>query len=594
MYSPNRNYLWASTVVDQLARAGLRAVCIAPGSRSTPLTLAFAEHADIEVFRHLDERSAGFFALGLARATDRPVALVCTSGSAVANFFPAVVEAHASRLPLLILTGDRPQELRFSGANQTIDQLKFYGDYARWSVDLALPEGDPTALMLRYLRTTAARAYAIADGLPKGVVHLNFPFRKPLEPENVESDQSASPLPISGDADELRRVHTCVMRGTNAPSSEQISITARLIREYEKAVIVCGTNCPGGDFPRRIAALAAHLQIPLFAEPSSGVRYLEDLHPLILGGYETFLNKMNVPLPDLVIRFGDVPTSKWLNDMLEQSPSHAYLQISADGVWSDDLHRTTHFMHCDPGQFCLSLTEELPARQASEWSRLFVRVEAATWLRLSESMQMSIFDGAFVGDLIAEMSAGAQLFVGSSLPVRHVDQFGRPRAAGLSVYANRGASGIDGNVSTALGIAAADPQRPLVMLVGDVTLYHDMNGLFALQDRDMQNVTIVVINNNGGGIFQRLPISRFEPPFTDLFVMPHDLDFQHVAALYGLEHHVVADRAEFRQLIRRTTASQGARLIEVRTSISEDETTRRRLIQQVRTEVESLLVTQGL
>ena len=169
--------------------AGLKAVCIAPGSRSTPLTLAFAQHPDITVYPHLDERSAAFFALGIALKTDQPVALVCTSGSATANFFPAIIEAHESQVPLIILTGDRPPELRDSGANQTIDQVKLYGSYALWSVDLALPEADPDPLLIRYLRTTAARAYATANGIRKGVVHLNMPFRKPLEPTLVERRQ---------------------------------------------------------------------------------------------------------------------------------------------------------------------------------------------------------------------------------------------------------------------------------------------------------------------------------------------------------------------------------------------------------------------
>ena len=182
MSAPNRNLLWASIVVDELARSGLKAVCIAPGSRSTPLTVAFAQHPGIKVYPHLDERSAAFFALGIALKTDQPVALVCTSGTALAEFFPAVIEAHESQVPLIILTGDRPPELRDSGANQTIDQVKLYGGYALWSVDMALPEADPDPLVIRYLRTTAARAYATANGMRKGVVHLNMPFRKPLEP----------------------------------------------------------------------------------------------------------------------------------------------------------------------------------------------------------------------------------------------------------------------------------------------------------------------------------------------------------------------------------------------------------------------------
>ncbi len=184
----NRNTLWANIFVDELSRAGLQAVCIAPGSRSTPLTLAFAQHGGIKIYTHLDERSAGFFALGLALASDAPVALLCTSGTAAANFFPAIIEAHMSRVPLIVITADRPPELRHSGANQTIDQVKMYGDQVLWSVDVGLPEANPPAIAIRNLRTLAARAYAKANGIRKGVVHINMPFRKPLEPVDVEGD----------------------------------------------------------------------------------------------------------------------------------------------------------------------------------------------------------------------------------------------------------------------------------------------------------------------------------------------------------------------------------------------------------------------
>jgi 2-succinyl-5-enolpyruvyl-6-hydroxy-3-cyclohexene-1-carboxylate synthase len=584
MSLPNRNALWAHILVDQLARSGVHAVCIAPGSRSTPLTIAFAQHPAIAVYRHLDERSAGFFALGLARAAHAPVALVCTSGSALVNFFPAIVEAHESRVPLIVLTGDRPPELRGSGANQTIDQIKIYGDYTVWFAEIALPEAQPDALTLRYLHSTAARAAAMARGEMggrRGVVHLNIPFRKPLEPIPVPGDLGEPPLLRAADVP-----FTHVTPAAAVPPSETVIAIAGVIADVERGVIVCGTNTPGGDFPAQVRALAAHLGYPLFADPSSGVRF-GGAPDGVTGGYETFLNDMGVPPAELIVRFGDVPTSKWLNEYLSMSGDAAYIQVSADGVWSDDLHRTSHFIHADPALWCAAMCRASAARRESAWMRAFARLEAETWAGIRAVMRDEDFDAAYVHDLIAHLPGDACLFVGNSLPIRHVDQFGQPRTAPLVVFANRGASGIDGNISTGLAIAAAHRDRPVTLLVGDITLFHDMNGLFALRDQRLHNVTIVLLNNDGGGIFQRLPIAGFDPVFTELFIMPHGLDFRHVAALYGLEYQVVNDRATFRALTAEPPEDR-ARLIEVRTETPHDETARRALIRRVRAHIRAL------
>lgn len=584
MQAPNRNYVWANLLVDELARAGLRAAMIAPGSRSTPLTLAFAAHPDITVYRHLDERSAGFFALGLAKASGMPVALVCTSGSAVANFFPAVVEANEARVPLIILTGDRPPELRSSGANQTIDQVKFFGTYARWSVDVALPEAEPAPTTLRYLRTTAGRAVAqaLGNGSGAGVVHINVPFRKPLEPTPIQGDQATVP-PSRDDGAAFSQIFPPVAQ----PDPVAMQHVVALIDRFERGLIVCGTNCPGGHFPQAVAALAAQIGYPLLAEPSSGLRFGAHVHEGVIAAYETFLSLADVPPCDVVIRFGDVPTSKWLNETLERAGEAGYVHVSADGVWADDLHRISHLIHADPVLACTALSAA-SARPNSAWLTRFQQLETETWAAIETVMAEEDFDATYVYDLVAGLPSGAHLFLGNSLSVRHVDQFGRQRRAALQVSGNRGASGIDGNISTALGIAAANPTVPLVMLIGDITLFHDMNGLFPIKDRAMDNVTIVLINNDGGGIFHRLPIQGYDPAFTDLFIMPHGLDFQHTAALYGLDYERVDDRAAFRERIAAVQAGQPARLIEIRTNGIHDETARRALLKRVRAHLQAI------
>ncbi len=574
---PNRNLLWSTIVVDELARAGLRAVCIAPGSRSTPLTVAFAQHPDIKVYPHLDERSAAFLALGIALKTDQPVALVCTSGTALANFYPAVIEAHESQVPLIILTGDRPPELRDSGANQTIDQVKLYGGYALWSVDMALPEADPDPLLIRYLRTTTARAYATANGLRKGVVHLNMPFRKPLEPVLVEGDVTDFPAR----ADERSYVN---FSGSHAfPPGAQWDAFEMRLKGYEKGVIICGPRSPAGDFTKAISLVAQISGYPILADPLAEVRFGQHTKAtLVVGGYETFLNGAAPESPDVVIRFGQVPTSKWLNDYLDRAQPEHYIQVSGSGVWADDLHRTTEFIQADPVEFVAALYTDTGYRSTSAWQNGWRALESATWEATDQAINSGDdFDGAFVYDLIEALPDGAHLFAGNSLPIRHVDQVGKPSAKNIHVYGNRGASGIDGNTSTALGIAS-QTDHPLVLLIGDVTFYHDMNGLLAIKNLDLTNVTIVLMNNNGGGIFNRLPIRQFDPPFTELFTMPHDLDFSHAARLYGLDFVSTDNRAEFRRLIGKSVGSGVPRIIEVRTEIKSDEQRRREVIAAVR------------
>jgi 2-succinyl-5-enolpyruvyl-6-hydroxy-3-cyclohexene-1-carboxylate synthase len=602
----NPNILWAETFVNELALCGLRAVCIAPGSRSTPLTLAFDAHPAIEVYGHLDERSAGFFALGLAMATERPVALVCTSGTAAANFYPAIIEAHYSQVPLLVLTADRPPELRESGANQTIDQVKMYTNHVLWSVDVALPDADAPAVVLRYLQTLAARAYATTDGLVKGAVHLNFPFRAPLEPSRGEWEtgrlgdweitntvgarqprketgqvettslaaaSSNSPNPPNDE----QRPHTRILNGRMTPSATQVKELAEVIGQYERGLIVCGPeDRPFGEFATAVGELSRQAGYPILADPLSGVRFGSHVTNVpISGAYNFYLaQRATLPAtPQIILRFGAVPTSKSLNSYLDNlAEPPLQIHVRANGRWADDTHRVATFLQADPAVTCYSLCELLngqAAQRQSAWTTQVVSLETACWQALEQQQNGTFFDGTAVVDILAWLPPNTRLFAGNSLPVRHVDQFGRPTTKAIHPYGNRGASGIDGNVSTALGIAAADPDAPLVAIIGDITLYHDLNGLLALKQLGGRNVTIILLNNNGGGIFHRLPIAAFEPPFTRRFLTPHDLDFAPAAEMYSLHYHLVTNRAGLIQALD-DGYGHGPRLIELRTDSHED------------------------
>lgn len=586
MNAPNRNTLWAKTFVDELARAGLRAACIAPGSRSTPLTLAFAGHPDIAVYSLLDERGAAFFALGMALAAELPVALLCTSGTATANFHPAIIEADQSHIPLLVLTTDRPHELRDSGANQTIDQIKMYGDHVRWFVDVAPPEADPPPLTLRYLRTLACRAVAAAAGPTAGPVHLNFPFRKPLEPTPVPGDVPAG---STNQARPGNAPFTQISRGTLVPSAGQVDTLVGAIQQSARGLVICGPRCPTGEFPQAVARLAQAAGYPILADALSGVRFgphQQGSDAPILSGYETFLQKEVVagwPPPELILHFGVTPTSKALGDYLAALPKTRRVAINGSGAWHDDTHTTSHLIWADPAATCQLVAGRLAdvdmTPRDATWLAALQQAEKTAWQAVDSARAGTFLEGVILADVVELMPPESVLYVASSLPVRHLDQFARGRPANLRVLANRGASGIDGTISSALGAAAA-AERPLVLVTGDLAFYHDLNGLLALQRCGVQ-ATIVLINNNGGGIFHRLPIANFDPPFTELFLTPHGLDFEPVVRTFGAGYQRVAGSDELRQALQAAIDGATPQVIEVQTDSSLHEKVRREIINTV-------------
>ncbi len=577
--NPNIHFAWL--FVNVLAQNGLTAVIISPGSRSTPLTLAFDAHPDIEVFLHLDERSAGFMALGIALELDRPAALVCTSGTAAANYLPAIVEADMSQIPLLVLTADRPPELRHSGANQTIDQIKLYGDHVLWSVDAPLPQADALLVAIRNLKTLAARAYATANGLRQGPVHLNFPFRKPLEPVDgnplsVVGNQSGRRPPITDyrtPITEHGRIH---------PTPQQLDWLTAVIQKHPRGLIICGPRCPGEDFSQAAATLSRQTGYPVLADPISGLRFgAWAANTAVISAYETFLQTdPGWPEPEIIIRFGAVPISKWLNAWLDRiRPAHR-LHIRENGVWADDSHRTTTFLQLNETAVCQQLIQRLSLRENEVWVTAVTQTDAKTWQLLDNTLRETWFDGAIVADTLQLIPPDSLLFMGNSLPIRHLDQYGRAQTKPIRAYANRGASGIDGNLSTALGMALANG-HPLTAIVGDITFYHDMNGLYPITQLSHHPITIILINNNGGGIFNRLPIAQIEPPFTRLFRAPHNLDFAPAAEMYGLAYERVNGRSHFRQLLAHSQQDPRPRLIEIRTDSDFDERRRQEINQFV-------------
>jgi 2-succinyl-5-enolpyruvyl-6-hydroxy-3-cyclohexene-1-carboxylate synthase len=564
-------FAYVGAFVDELARAGVRHVCLAPGSRSTPLALTIAAHPALTVWVHLDERSAAFFALGMARTLGTPVAVLCTSGSAAANFFPAVVEARLAGVPLLLLTADRPPELREVGAAQTIDQDRLYGDHAKWFVDVALPEATPE--LLRYARTLAGRAAATAVAAPAGPVHLNFPFREPLVPTPMAPPEGLSAgdaLAWSGRPDGA----PWVVVSDPAPAAE-VSAVRRLATRLATAsrpLIVCGPQ-PNGALAAPLAALARSLGAPLLADPLSQLRWGPHDRTTVIDRYDAVLRDDATAAglaPDLVLRIGGPPTSKALLQYLQRHGTAHHVVVDA-ARWPDPTLLAAEVVHADPRALCEQLLEGAladPAAPPDAWLTTWRAMDAAACHALASyrAALTEPFEGAALAEVAALVPAGGTLFVSSSMPVRDLDAFAAGDARPLRVLANRGANGIDGVVSSALGAAAAARARregPLVLVIGDIAFYHDMNGLLAAKLHAL-DATIVVLNNDGGGIFSFLPQAGRPEHFEQLFGTPHGLTFAPVAELYGARYRLVETLEALREAVSGGIAGRGLHVVEMR------------------------------
>jgi 2-succinyl-5-enolpyruvyl-6-hydroxy-3-cyclohexene-1-carboxylate synthase len=611
MTAPNRNTLWARALVDELAAAGVSAACVTPGSRSTPLTAAFARDDDVHVFSHLDERSSAYFALGRARRTGEVTPLVCTSGTAAANYHPAVLEADRGRVPLLVLTADRPPELRDSGANQTVDQEKLYGDAVRWYRDLPEPEAEDRKL--RSLRVTAARALSEATGTPAGPVHLNVPFRKPLEPTPVEGDVpddldpvaergrgSGEPAGAVSATGAGNRPYVRTARGAPELGERDLRRVAEEI-SVDRGLIVAGPTDPPGVDADAVAALAHATGFPIVADPLSGLRFGGHVRTTtVLGGYDAYLDPAvtdDWPDPEAVFRLGASPTSKSLRTYLARTDARQFL-VDPAGEWREAEFAASDLLAADPSRLAWRLSQVVrgggSAGRASGgaasasggsgdagagWRERFETAERTHWDVLDDAGEFC--EGRLLADVAELAPEPSTLVVSNSMPVRDLDRFARPSDAARTVLGNRGTSGIDGVVSTALGAGSATTDR-LTLVIGDLAYYHDANGLLAVGRCDV-DATIVLVNNDGGGIFHMLPIESFDPPFTAQFKTPHGLDFEPTADLYDLEFARIeaGDRGAFRETYAESVDRPGTQVIEVRTDAEESHRVRERLRERV-------------
>ncbi|MEM8902834.1 MAG: 2-succinyl-5-enolpyruvyl-6-hydroxy-3-cyclohexene-1-carboxylic-acid synthase [Actinomycetota bacterium] len=531
------------TLVDELVRSGVEHVVVAPGSRSTPLALAVAAHDAVTMHVHHDERAAAFVALGIGRGTGHPAAVVTTSGTAAVELHPAVVEAHQDRVPLLLLTADRPGELRDVDAPQTVDQVGLYGGATRWAVDAGVPDAAASPTW----RSLASRAVAEATGEPPGPVHLNLPFREPLVGAPGEP-----PAPRDGGGWHVRR-------HPSGPPAELVDEVARRLTGRRGAIVT------DGGAPPATVRLAAALGWPILAGPRAPFP-----GPRVVASFDAILRHEPTALrlrPEVVVRIGDAPASRFLSEWTATVDERIQL---GGASWSDPGHDASLLVAAPVDGLVDGLVGSIGTTTEPTWLDGWLVAERAARAAIVRGVQeRPASEPAVAAAVLEEVPSGSHLVLASSMPIRDVEWYGGRRRADLAVHANRGANGIDGVVSTAVGVALGTG-RPVTVLVGDVAFLHDANALLGLAGRGV-DLTIVVVDNDGGGIFSFLPQYRLldRPVFEQLFGTPHGVDLLGLAAAHGIESTAVPDAVELRPLL---ATSGGARVLLVRTDRSDNVT----------------------
>jgi 2-succinyl-5-enolpyruvyl-6-hydroxy-3-cyclohexene-1-carboxylate synthase len=560
--SSNLHVAWARLFMRALATSGVTSLVVSPGSRSTPLVLAAAEESGLTCHVVVDERSAAFFALGQARLTGAPTALLCTSGTAGAHYFPAIIEAAASFVPLVVVTADRPWEAYDAAAPQTIDQTKLFGAYVRHFAELGLPDASATAM--RAVVRIAAQAVERSLGPTPGPVHVNARFRKPLEPVPGAAREAWHDAWDALMAKGAPRVHAAHV----VPADAALADVAAVLSRATRGLIVCGPEGPSCDADARreaVVALARATGFSLFAEATSQVRFggAERGVP-VLGALDAMLRdpaSRAALAADVVVEIGAPATSgAYATFLAEQPPAHRVV-LAAHG-WNDPAGGATDLVRGEPTLVCRALAARVvaAARSASDVAE---RAEAAVWSVVHEELEEgALTEGRVARDVVDALPEGGVLVLSNSNPVRDVDTYAAPTKHAFRVVHQRGASGIDGLLSTAAGARAATP-APVALLVGDLAFVHDVGGLAQVR-RSKGPLAIVVVQNGGGRIFEQLPIARATDAATlsRFFVTPEPVNVAGVAAAFGVRHVTAHTPAELSTALRDALASEAPIVIE--------------------------------
>lgn len=528
--------------VDELFNLGVREAVFSPGSRSTALAMLFEEYKKYDTYVNIDERSAAFFALGIAKANRRPVVLVCTSGSAAAHHFPAITEAKTSRIPLIILTADRPAELQFVGAPQTLDQTRFFGNFVNHFENLEAPQPQAKNFWT-YPRKVAQRAFLSALDQMAGPVQINIPLRDPLVPElkseNYEKGRSKLPFKF--------------FKGQQSASFDEALLSS-------KTLILAGANS-SENYSESLLKLAEHLKAPILADPLSNLRNHNS--PFVMDSYDAFLANDDLKTDlkaESILLFGQMPVSKRLQQFIALNDDAEFIQVDPALAYRNPSLTTTITVQSNVATFANSIQ-----KVNQDFSYL------EKWQKAQEKMRHQLekvaqeenpFEGRFVQELQKHLKAlDAQLLVSNSMEIRDIDYWWKKEDSKVRILGNRGVNGIDGTESTALGIATTG--KPTVLLTGDLSMLHDLNGLIIGKTHEL-NLTIVLFNNDGGGIFHHLA-QKGVPNFDYLFSTPHGLNFEGLAELTGLDYHLVSNYADFGQQFETSICQPGIHLLEIKT-----------------------------
>ncbi len=544
MISLNKNIFWCKHFVRLLAGLGIKHVCISPGYRSTPLTYAFAENKQIKKYIHVDERCSGFFALGLAKQTKSPTAIVTTSGTAVAELYPAVIEAYLQRIPLIVCSADRPEYLKSTGANQTINQENIFSNHIRYFYDFGLPTIDFEIIKNNSSKLLSIISISVNEN--RGPVHLNFPFEKPFEPSNITDEINEEIF------EQIEEINVTVDRNEKESHTDQLIYDK--IRSSGKGIIFCGIASYSRDVVEKIIAFSQLTGYPIFADGLSQLRFGKQRKENIISNYtallksEKFLDNFN---PEVIIQFGSAPTSQSFLDFYEKSNAYKIL-INKFGDLKDPSRTVDNIIQTSSLDFCNSAIYNLEKlnNRNHEWKEKIAAIDKQVYRTKVKIIENAPFaaEPRIISETLKGIPPNSNLVFSNSLPVRDMDNFASLNNKHFKVYSSRGASGIDGIVSTAAGIAV-ESKQPTYLIIGDLAFYHDMNGLLALKNLRIP-LKIIMIDNFGGAIFEGLPIEKEMDDFQQYFKTPLYLDFRNFVKGYGGNFVEITDWQTFNQNIK--------------------------------------------
>ena len=556
--SINRNTVWCDLFVDRLANAGVRYACISPGSRSTALTVAFASNKNITVFPIVDERSSSFFALGLAKKSKSPVAIVTTSGTAVAELYPAIIEAYYQRIPLIVCTADRPPILRNSGANQTINQQNIFANHIRYFFDAGLPN----LKKINAIKKIAEEAIQISCFNDKGPVHINFPFEKPFEPKSY-TDKI--------DVTALAKIFSNSTQHFSFPNKSKTNFVslANKFSKTERGLILVGFSDYSEEFGNDLVNFSKALGYPVYVDGASSLRFGNHSKENFIDNLTAFVRAESFRKsfdPDLIVQFGSAPTANILFDYFKNSKAVKFL-VNDFGDRNDPSLTAKNIVACNPSDFCQSIVSQISPRKnvKSDWLNNFISFQ-----KNSERFKKKIigksnfpFEGRIITELLNAIPNKSNLMISNSLPIRDVDFFASASSKQLKVFTNRGASGIDGINSTALGIAKIS-KEPTFLLVGDLAFFHDSNGLHSALKYKIP-LTVILINNHGGGIFESLSIANYPEFFRNNFLTSLELDFSKLVKAYKGQFLRINNWIDLKIQFKTSTKRKALTVLEIQT-----------------------------